>query len=229
VDITFGDYLRALVTADREAMPDDQMGYRAELIHSFRSRGIRPEGVASYGEDVLAWEQYSGRSAAEFNPNFRSIWKDLNQFEDAPDHEQERRLYYGLWEKADDFKIALGLSPSYKVSVRSLHPLYRVRPDGSLQRQIVAELIQRRDHVEVEPDNPAAGTFIFRGGATVLIDRDGDVRYALCKPIDGEQGQMRLERQRRYLRRMAAGFALAPYVQFDAARDLGFRGVHRGY
>jgi len=55
VDITFGDYLRALITADHDLVRDDDLGYRSALIDAFRSRGIRPEGVPSYSEEALLW------------------------------------------------------------------------------------------------------------------------------------------------------------------------------
>ena len=74
-----------------------------------------------------------------------------------------------------------------------------------------------------------AGRFTFRGGTTLLIQRNGEVRYSISKPLTGPHGDARRERQREYLRRMAAGFALAPYVAFDAKRDASFRGIHRGY
>lgn len=56
VDVTFGDYLRALVTADYELNPTDETGIRAAMIESFRARGIYPESVTSLAEDSLLWE-----------------------------------------------------------------------------------------------------------------------------------------------------------------------------
>jgi hypothetical protein len=58
VDVTFGDYLRALVTADFELVPNDEVGYRAAIIESFRARGIYPDNVSSLAEDSLLWESY---------------------------------------------------------------------------------------------------------------------------------------------------------------------------
>jgi hypothetical protein len=55
VDVTFGDYLRALVTADFEVNPDDASGQRAALIEGFRRRGIVPQGVISLAEESLRW------------------------------------------------------------------------------------------------------------------------------------------------------------------------------
>lgn len=55
VDPTFGDYLRALVTADFEVNPDDASGQRSALIEGFRRRGIVPQGVISLAEESLRW------------------------------------------------------------------------------------------------------------------------------------------------------------------------------
>lgn len=55
VDITFGDYLRALVTADFELNPEDEYCQRAAIIEGFRRRGIYPIGVVSMAEDSLRW------------------------------------------------------------------------------------------------------------------------------------------------------------------------------
>lgn len=54
-DITFGDYLRALVTADYDMVPDDRHGYRVALIESFRRWGILPEGLKTLSEEQLRW------------------------------------------------------------------------------------------------------------------------------------------------------------------------------
>src|SRR4029078_1758374 len=55
VDPTFGDFLRALVTADRFLFPDDFGKKRATLIEAFRRRGIYPDGVMSLAEDRMLW------------------------------------------------------------------------------------------------------------------------------------------------------------------------------
>jgi hypothetical protein len=54
-DITFGDYLRALVTADYDMVPNDKFGYRVALIESFRRWGIVPEGLKTLSEEQLRW------------------------------------------------------------------------------------------------------------------------------------------------------------------------------
>lgn len=59
VDITFGDYLRAMLTADRDMVPDDQHHYRVALIEAFRRRGIYPLDVRTMSEDSLVWRRPS--------------------------------------------------------------------------------------------------------------------------------------------------------------------------
>jgi hypothetical protein len=57
VDITFGDYLRALVTADLDIAPEDEAGYRLALIEAFRARGIFPSRVTTLSVESLRWDR----------------------------------------------------------------------------------------------------------------------------------------------------------------------------
>jgi hypothetical protein len=55
VDLTFGEYLRALITADMDLMPEDRHDYRVAFIEAFRRRGIYPHSVRTLSEDSLRW------------------------------------------------------------------------------------------------------------------------------------------------------------------------------
>jgi hypothetical protein len=55
VDITFGDYLRAMVTADLDFGPDDSMVVSVALVEAFRARGIYPRDVRTLSIDALLW------------------------------------------------------------------------------------------------------------------------------------------------------------------------------
>jgi hypothetical protein len=54
-DIGFGDYLRALITADLDIAPEDENGYRLALIEAFRARGIFPDRVNTISIESLCW------------------------------------------------------------------------------------------------------------------------------------------------------------------------------
>ena len=55
VDLTFGEYLRALITADMDLMTEDEHRYRVAFIEAFRRRGIYPRDVRTLSEDSLRW------------------------------------------------------------------------------------------------------------------------------------------------------------------------------
>jgi hypothetical protein len=53
-DLTFGDYLRGIVTADFDMVSDDVHGYRVAFVEAFQKRGISAPGIRSMAvEDLL--------------------------------------------------------------------------------------------------------------------------------------------------------------------------------
>jgi hypothetical protein len=78
VDLTFGEYLRALITADMDLMPEDRHAYRVAFIEAFRRRGIYPRQgeVRTLSEDSLRWsrpEQFPGYDAEWVGPMLREF------------------------------------------------------------------------------------------------------------------------------------------------------------
>lgn len=55
VGITFGDYLRGIVTADYDINPEDEFGYRLAFVESFRQWGIHPRNMQSMSAESLMW------------------------------------------------------------------------------------------------------------------------------------------------------------------------------
>ncbi len=67
VDITFGEYLRGLVTADYDVDPKDTEGHRIAVIESFRQHGIYPSNVRNLSQESLLWTAPEGDAVlAEF-------------------------------------------------------------------------------------------------------------------------------------------------------------------
>jgi hypothetical protein len=56
VDVTYGDYMRALITADHDLMPEDDRHYRVAVIEAFRAWGIYPQDVRTLSVESLRWE-----------------------------------------------------------------------------------------------------------------------------------------------------------------------------
>jgi hypothetical protein len=237
VDIHFGDFLRAVITADSDLVPDDPYGYRLALIDAFRSRGIVPDGAASYSEESLRWPSPDDAPGKALAP---CIGLEFDVFKREP--KQHRRAQAQNGRILHDFAVrnakALGLSTAgdTKVQARTFHEVHRVGPNGELIFNMVAELTQHRD-VPVDPADPSAGTVTFRGGTTLILDRDGLVRYAIMKPIGDTTGgrkNPRLDQQRGYQAERAAGLDAAAYLSPSALADqlsdakIDFRLVHRG-
>ena len=70
VDITFGDYLRAIITADVEMVPDDRLNYRLAFIEAFQRRGIYPGDVRTLSEESLVWRPPRAEDL-DFTPLFQ--------------------------------------------------------------------------------------------------------------------------------------------------------------
>lgn len=77
VDITFGDYLRAIITADTDLVPDDDLGYRIAFIEAFRQRGIYPRDIRVLSEQSLCWNNIREE---EQQGIFRAIASSLRFF-----------------------------------------------------------------------------------------------------------------------------------------------------
>lgn len=89
-DITFGDYLRALITADLDIAPEDENGYRVALIEAFRARGIFPDRVNTLSVDSLRWSgtEFSKKQqltldwlANQLKPHIRELIETVDRHE----------------------------------------------------------------------------------------------------------------------------------------------------
>ncbi|MBL7856350.1 MAG: hypothetical protein JNM57_01575 [Cyclobacteriaceae bacterium] len=74
IDISFGNYLRALITADLDIAPEDENGYRIALIEAFRARGIFPDRVNTMSVESLRW------SKPNFTPSESRAFRFISKF-----------------------------------------------------------------------------------------------------------------------------------------------------
>lgn len=79
MDLTFGEYLRALITADHDLVPSDPWGYRVAIAESFRKRGIVPENIPTFGEETLLW---SGSETEEASKLFQNAGAELESLDE---------------------------------------------------------------------------------------------------------------------------------------------------
>jgi hypothetical protein len=188
VDVRFGDYLRAVITADRAVVPDDPHGYREAWIDAFRKRKIYPGHVANLGEDALLWcgprrplPRVEALSFAqlEFNgdpgraPHRTELERQAMEVGYLVTHPAYREEF-GLVDPATSHR---GVDSIDAPMVESVRVARRVGPDGNVVFDLVAEVTQRvvrrRNGRRVE----------LYGGATLLIDARGDVCYVISKRV----------------------------------------------
>lgn len=198
VDITFGEYLRGLITADFDLVEDDQHNYRVAFVEAFRRRGIHPAGVKTLSVDDLRWQGIDlGQMSAKARHKYQLVLEQLREFANACLYLHDRKDLYDETRKQrillhrmlreivktmPDFARLLGLNPKESVEVHELHRSLRISPDGKPLPQIIAALTQVR---------PLKGSSLgFRGGTTLVIDLSAPaIQYAITKSIDNPERQ----------------------------------------
>jgi hypothetical protein len=233
VDITFGDFLRALITADIDLKADNGVEVRDALMQAFRVRGIFPESAAFFSQDALCWPRvprWTTPAAEGALPPVEAMLTDpvTNEqklttlvFGDPNGLTREEQDINGkvLRQYAKDNAERLGfdpdpsLPPEFRPYAPSFHPVFRIAQDGSLSTDMFVELVQTR-RVPFDKDMPAAGSFPFRAGVTLIIsaptiaDRKRGkalVRYAIGKRMTGDEAKTRIQNQR--VHNLAMGLA----------------------
>jgi hypothetical protein len=198
VDINFGDYLRALITADRDNHPADPLGVRDALMQAFRLRGILPDDAQYFSEDSLCWSPVPARRF----PDLDLIFGDPNGLTKEEKNSNGKFLRQYALDNAEN----LGFTPGRHISVPSFHPAFRLTPDGTMRIDMVVEMAQTTD-VPYDPKKPELGTFPMRSGSTLLISKPpmkdgaygpGQLRYLIRKRLDGPYGERRQRRQRNF-------------------------------
>jgi Putative peptidoglycan binding domain/CHAP domain len=190
LDIEFGEYLRAVITADADLVPDDPWDYREAWVDAFRAYKIIPDGVPSLTEDSLLW-----RPPEDAVPTIQALSFEELRFRGDPGHPanadalNEQAKAFGRIAAnpayAHSFGLAFAGDPALEgdavdlPTVQSVRTSRRVGPDGQVVFDLVAEITQRRT---VEP-RPGIPRFQFYGGATAIFDPFGNVRYVIRKSI----------------------------------------------
>jgi hypothetical protein len=223
VDLTFGDYLRALITADFDIVPNDIHKYRVAFVEAFRCRGIYPRDLPTLSVDSLVWRQAEEDGSQDLLlPLFSKLTEFTHQFQTL----ESRRKIFNLtrnWrikahnilkelfkksstEQRRDLMAALGLdlrTGDEHFEVHQLRVSNKQSPDEAVRPQILLYLIQER-RLPSEAA-VAGGPFIFSGGCTIIADQyNSKVRYYVRKNV---LSASRLERQRAHHARQGQSLA----------------------
>ena len=225
VDITFGEYLRGLITGDADLVPDDPYHYRVAFVESFRKRGIYPLDLDTLSVDTLRWQgvdlfegfKKDPTTEAALQAQLRKFLDHLKRYADICFYSPTRKALYEetcayldsletllaeIFDNLDpelrkQFGALIGVDPDLPFKICDMRRAMRVGPDGQHKPQIILGLTQSR-RIEVDKQE-----FNFLGGATLIVDlRARKVQYAISKRINSAgliNGQTREQRTAAFL------------------------------
>jgi hypothetical protein len=226
VDVTFFEYLRALITADFDLVSDDRHNYRVAFVEAFRRRGIYPLNLddptantpRTLSVDTLRWqgldlskESKQVKDAIEAG----ALINGLKQYAEAYFYMDDRRKLFketvrrkntlkrqlkSVAKRVPGFAAQFGIDPAGTFEVAELRRAMRISPDGRHIPQIILALTQSQwieeDEVEGTPPHD------FRGGSTLVVDLSvPEIKYCITKNI---QSESRRKRTAAFIRTAAA-------------------------
>ncbi|SFN68017.1 S8 family serine peptidase [Dokdonella immobilis] len=239
-DITFGDYLRALITADRDLVPDDKRTYRVAFISAFASLGIYPRGVRALSVDSVAWEPppiqvanlgrlFDGlrlswdlkadraQAFADSKHNAALVWRGLMDTTVVSDDEIQM-LGLQRIDKPVPKTIDGRAGMLRKIEVHSVRPAHRIGPDGQRRDDLIVEITQTW-----RPDDDSAARY--RGGCTLIVDLgQREIRYLVRKRVANEE---RVRQQLAFRASSQDEAVLSPYGDIDYSTREPFALLHR--
>jgi hypothetical protein len=180
-DITFGDYLSALLTIDREVVPDDtKYDYRGALLKHFKNFDIKH---AAGAEVDGTWKRFDGQKLVYGRTHFDSMLRDKEE------------VFRFIWENRE----ALEIDERGYVEVQSVRSCIRIGPDGFTLRETVAEYVQimtlqARElktvlKIKPPPDLPDSMRIRIYGGGALIFDEYGQLKYKIANRIEDDKRQ----------------------------------------
>lgn len=213
-DITFGDYLSALLTSDLEIRPDDsRYSLRQHLLNGFAAFGFKPS--SSYAGEIGRWEP-------PLEPlDYSFVHRDALQ-------RDRDEVFRFLW----DNRASLKLCDQAYTEVGAVRPCQRVDIGGFTLRETVADYVQiltvRADELETiavpgskkriqrPPGLDDWQSVRLLGGGALIFDEFGHLKYHV------QNGLLSPDRQSARLKHLAeSGFFIRA-----ARKERGFAALH---
>jgi len=180
-DITFGDYLSALLTIDREVVPDDtKYDYRGALLKHFKNFDIKH---AAGAEVDGTWKRFDGQKLVYGRTHFDSMLRDKEE----------------VFRFIRENREALEIDERGYVEVQSVRSCIRIGPDGFTLRETVAEYVQimtlqARElktvlKIKPPPDLPDSMRIRIYGGGALIFDEYGQLKYKIANRIEDDKRQ----------------------------------------
>jgi len=153
VDLTFGDYLRSIITADWEYDPVDEDNRRVAFIEAFQRHGILPDDVRALSLEGLLWKQAKAvpdedeKVVIDFVRNWTKSIKSWSLSSDRRElfkmmNSRRAALHAFLKKPAAAGELSF-VDSRYPFEIHSLRPSSRVDSKGKSHFQWIIEVTQR--------------------------------------------------------------------------------------
>lgn len=188
-DIDFGQFLAALLTADRELVPDDEHHYRRDLLAVFKSYGITVPKQSCDTDGC--WPRYPYQGMLVYaRSNFTAMMRSRDEF------------FRFLWENRGSDR--LDLHERAYTEVLSIDSARRIGPDGIGLDETICQYVERIDLFGAEfktllgSERPegmrTTDRFTAYGGGVVILDQYGQVKYHIAnRLLDSDRQRLRAE------------------------------------
>ncbi len=183
-EVTFGDFLSALITADSDICHDDSIyNYRDWLLEAFADYHISPS--SSTAEQKGKWRPPDGAITYGFS-HFESMQSNV---------EAVYRFYV-------ENKKAFRANDQAFTRVLSVRPVVRAGPDGFVLRETVAEVMHtlrvrasELARLDIRKPNNMANSQVVAlyGGNTLVFDEYGTLKYNIGTGVTSRRQSRRLE------------------------------------
>lgn len=183
-EVTFGDFLSALITADSDICHDDSIyNYRDWLLEAFAEYHIKPS--SNTAEQKGKWQPPDGQIAYGFS-HFESMQTNA---------EAVYRFYV-------ENKKAFKANDQAFTRVLSVRPVVRAGPDGFVLRETVAELMHTlrvraselaRMGIKKPKDMENSQIVTLYGGNTLVFDEYGTLKYNIGTGVASRRQSKRLD------------------------------------
>lgn len=233
VDVTFSDFLRSIVTADRDLYPSDEDGLRAALIEGFRRRGIYPSAVSSLADEALSWPDAADLGLPPIDRdviNALVLDTAVGFRERRGEAQATKPVFDPAWAAAKLHRYALahldklGLAGPGRIKVDGFHAAFRHGANGQLRVDVAVRYLHSVPADVQKRFGAALGGVPLRGGATVVADATGRVRHVITKPVPTDpnatgatdSGVARLAAVRQWVAQFDGHDLLVPWVEAES-------------
>jgi hypothetical protein len=184
-DIWFSDYLSALLTIDREVVPDQgEYNYRKALLESFKGYGIEP----SRGTDKDGTWRLFDKELRYGRNHFDSMLREREE------------VFRFIWEN----RTALNVRDDSYIEVQSVRTSIRIGPDGFVLHETVADYIQILTlwtselksvlKITLPPEIPGNRRIRIFGGGILIFNEYGQLKYHIPDRLEDLERERQSER-----------------------------------